>query len=163
MAEERLGPCSFLLPVPTEERADDVRSLLARLPQRPKHVEVLVGHSRQVLEEAEAAVVKSGTSTLEAALLDCPFVIVYRVSFSTYAIMKHLLTGVRFIGLVNIVPDKLIQYGLTPKAVCDELVALVGNADYRNRQKTGLAEVRALLGNAGATERAAATIAAALK
>ena len=42
-------------------------------------------------------------------------------------------------------------------------VALVGNADYRNRQKTGLAEVRALLGNAGATERAAATIAAALK
>ena len=168
MAEERLGPCSFLLPVPTEERADDVRSLLARLPQKPKHVEVLVGHSRQVLEEAEAAVVKSGTSTLEAALLDCPFVIVYRVSFSTYAIMKHLLTGVRFIGLVNIVPDKpickeLIQYGLTPKAVCDELVALVDDADYRNRQKTGLAEVRALLGNAGATERAAATIAAALK
>ena len=57
----------------------------------------------------------------------------------------------------------LIQYALTPKAVCDELVALVDDADYRNRQKTGLAEVRSLLGNAGATERAAATIAAALK
>ncbi|MGN0844825.1 MAG: lipid-A-disaccharide synthase [Kiritimatiellia bacterium] len=168
LAEKKLGPCSFLLPVPTEERADDVRALLKRIPDKPSCVEVLVGNSRQVLEEAEAAVVKSGTSTLEATLLDCPFLIVYRVSYSTYAIMKHLLTGVRFIGLVNIVPDKpickeLIQSNLTPKAICDELVALVNDKNCRTRQKAGLAEVRALLGSAGATARAAALIAAPLK
>ena len=162
--EERLGPCTFILPAPTEERAADIRATLARLTKRPRHLEVVTGRSRQVLHEAEAAVVKSGTSTLEAALLDCPFLIVYRVSWSTYTIMRRLLTGVRYIGLVNIVPDKpickeFIQQDLTPAAVRDELIALLSDEAVRSRQKAGLAEVRTLLGEPGATARAAALIA----
>jgi lipid-A-disaccharide synthase len=127
-------------------------------------VEVVEGRSRQVLHEAEAAVVKSGTSTLEASLVGCPQVIVYRVSWTTYQIMKRLLTGVKWIGLANIVPGKsvakeLIQYGLTPEAVADELAALLGDPARRAAMLADYAETRRLLGGEGATARAAALVA----
>lgn len=164
MAEEALGPCSFLLPVPTAERAADVRAAVAAAVRRPASVEVVEGRSRQVLHEAEAAVVKSGTSTLEASLIGCPQVVVYRVSWTTYQIMKRLLTGVKWIGLVNIVPGKsvakeLIQYGLTPEAVRNELVELCADPARRAAMLADYAETRRLLGGEGATARAAALVA----
>lgn len=161
MAEERLGPCTFLLPVPSAERAEDVRATIAAATRKPRHIEVVEGRSRQVLLEAEAGIVKSGTSTLEAALLDCPFFLVYRANGLSFRIGK-LLVGkrIRFIGLVNIVPDRsicpeLIQDDLTPEAVRDNLVSLILDSEVRARQKEGLADVRHLLGEAGATRRAA--------
>ena len=164
-AEERLGPCTFLLPVPTAERAADVRAVLARARRRPKRVEVIEGRSRQALREAEAAVVKSGTSTLEAALLGCPHVVVYRVGWTTYAVMRRLLTAVRHIALSNIVPGRtvateLIQGALTPEAVRDELVALLSDPEKRAAQLAAFEETRRLLGGEGATARAAAMLAA---
>ena len=165
LAEERLGePCTFLLPVPTAERAADVRAAVAAARRRPDRVEVVEGRSRQILHEAEAAVVKSGTSTLEAAIVGCPQVVVYRVGWTTYRIMRHLLTGVRWIGLVNIVPGRsvakeLIQYGLTPEAVADELVALLSDPARRAEQLAAYEETRRLLGGEGAAARAAALVA----
>ena len=165
LAEERLGePCTFLLPVPTAERAADVRAAVAAARRRPDRVEVVEGRSRQILHEAEAAVVKSGTSTLEAAIVGCPQVVVYRVGWTTYRIMRHLLTGVKWIGLVNIVPGRsvakeLIQYGLTPDAVADELVALLSDPARRAEQLAAYEETRRLLGGEGASARAAALVA----
>ena len=165
LAEERLGePCSFLLPAPTAERAADIRAAVAAAARRPSRVEVVEGRSRQILHEAEAAVVKSGTSTLEASLVGCPQVVVYRVSWTTYQIMKRLLTGVKWIGLANIVPGRsvakeLIQHGLTPDAVADELVSLLGDPARREAMLADYAETRRLLGGEGATRRAAGLVA----
>lgn len=164
MAEETLGPCSFLLPVPTAERAADVRAAIAAAKRRPARVEVVEGRSRRILHEAEAAVVKSGTSTLEASLLGCPQVIVYRVSWTTYRIMKRLLTGVKWIGLANIVPGKsvareLIQGGLAPETVRDELVSLCADPARRAAMLEDYARTRRLLGGEGAVARAAALVA----
>jgi len=160
LAEEAVGPCTFLLPVPTAERAADVRAEIAATARRPRRVEVVEGRSRRVLREAEAAVVKSGTSTLEAAIVGCPHLVVYRVSWTTYAVMRRLLTGVRWIGLSNIVPGRdvakeLIQGALTPEAVRDELVALLDDPARRAAQLADFAETRRLLGGGGAIERAA--------
>ena len=107
---------------------------------------------------------KSGTSTLEAAILGCPQVVVYRVSWTTYRIMKVLLTGVKWIGLVNIVPGKsvakeLIQYGLTPETVADELVSLLSDPARRAAMLADYAKTRRLLGGEGATHRAAGLVA----
>ena len=161
LAEEALGDdCTFLLPVPTAERAADVRAAIEAAPRRPRRVAVVEGRSRQVLREAEAAVVKSGTSTLEAALVGCPHLVVYRVNWTTAAIMRHLLTGVRWIGLSNIVPGRevakeLIQEALSPETVRDELFALLADPARRASQLAAFEETRRLLGSEGAAARAA--------
>lgn len=160
LAEEAVGPCSFLLPVPTAERAEEVRAAISATARRPRRVEVVEGRSRRVLREAEAAVVKSGTSTLEASVVGCPHLVVYRVSWLSSVILRRLITGVRWIGLSNIVPGKdvakeLIQDALTPEAVRDELVALLCDPARRAAQLSDFAETRRLLGGGGAIERAA--------
>ncbi|MBR1836537.1 MAG: lipid-A-disaccharide synthase, partial [Kiritimatiellae bacterium] len=146
-------------------RAADVRAALdaARLKTSPARV--VVGRSRQVMREARAAIVKSGTSTLEAALLGCPHALVYRVAPSTCAIMRRLLVGVRWIGLPNIVagetvvPER-IQRDFSPERVRDDLVALCADSPEREAQLRGFARVRAALGGPGAAARAAARCAA---
>ena len=52
LAEKEVGPCTFLLPVPTAERAEDVRAAIAATTHRPRRVEVVEGRSRRVLREA---------------------------------------------------------------------------------------------------------------
>lgn len=162
MVERQAGPCSFLVPVPTEAIGRLVRDTLARLRERPAQLEVLRGASRQVLLQAEAAVVKSGTATLEASLLLCPAVIVYRTSHLSYLLFKRLITGVRHIGLVNIVAGRevcreLLQDALTPEALASEMLRLLEPA-VRREVLEGMRAVNAALGGTGAAERAARAV-----
>lgn len=164
LAEKTLGPCTFLLPATDETRAADLRAGLARARIRPSDARVVAGRSRQALSEARAAVVKSGTSTLEAALLGCPHAIVYRVSATTYHLMKRLLVGVRHIGLPNIVAGRtvcheLIQGDCSPERIRDELLALVPDGPRREAQLAAFREIRTTLGGEGATARAAGFVA----
>ena len=164
LAEKSLGRCTFLLPAPDEARAADLRAGIAAAEVRPADAKVVVGASRQALSEARAAIVKSGTSTLEAAILGCPHAIVYRVSTSTYHVMKRLLVGVRHIGLPNIVAgrtvcDELIQGDCSPERIRDELLALVPEGPRRASQLAAFSEIRGKLGGEGATARAAGFVA----
>lgn len=86
-------------------------------------IEIRDGGAREVLCQADAAIVASGTATLEAALATCPTVLVYRVSAIFYWIAKHVIKGVKHIGLANIIAEKaeieppmpeLIQGDFTP-------------------------------------------------
>ena len=137
--------------------------ILARLPDKPASLAVSDGLSRQILRQAEAAVIKSGTSTLEASLLLCPCVVVYKVSPLTYAIARRLLTGLSHVGLVNILAKRtvcreLIQGEMTPTSVAEEMARILSDADYRAAMLEGMREVNALIGPPGATARAAAEI-----
>ena len=58
------------------------------------------------MRDADAAIVASGTATLEAALIGCPTVLVYRVNWLFAAIMRRLIKGVRHLGLANIIAEK---------------------------------------------------------
>ena len=69
-------------------------------------VEVRLGGARALLREADAAVVASGTATLEAALAGCPTVLVYHVDLLFEIICRFALKGVKHIGLINIVCEK---------------------------------------------------------
>ena len=69
-------------------------------------VKVLAGGARDLLRRADAAVVASGTATLEAALAQCPTVLVYHVDLLFEAFCRIALRGVRHIGLINIVCEK---------------------------------------------------------
>ena len=158
------GPCAFLIPTPTEGVRALVERELARIPSQPRHLQIVSGGSRQALLEAEAAVVKSGTSTLEASLLRCPEAIVYRVSELSYRILKRLIKGVRHIGLVNILAGRevcreFIQHDLTPEGLAAELVRILDDADHRAEMLAGMDEVNASLGPEGAARRAAEAVA----
>ena len=70
------------------------------------HVHVRQGGAREILARADCAVVASGTATLEAALARCPTVLVYRVGALTAAILRRAITGVRHVGLANVIWEK---------------------------------------------------------
>jgi len=161
--EKKIGTCAFMIPVPTPAARETVLAILGGIKEKPAQVSVVDGQSRHILRQAEAAVIKSGTSTLEGCMLLCPFVIVYRVSAVSYAIMRHLVTGISHIGLVNILAKKmvcreLLQDELTPKAIADELERIICDADYRATMLSEMRAVNAQVGTPGATARVAAEV-----
>ncbi len=113
-----------------------------------------------VLRAADAAMCKSGTTTLEAAVAGCPLVVAYRTSGITYALARRLVR-IPHIGLVNVVAGRevapeFVQDALRPAAVADALEPLLrpGSAE-RDTMLSGLADVRGALGSPGAAGRVA--------
>ena len=113
-----------------------------------------------VLRAADAAMCKSGTTTLEAAVAGCPLVVAYRTNPLTYFAARRLVTIPR-IGLVNVVAGRevapeFVQDALRPRAVADTLWPLLNPAsDERRTMVAGLDAVRASLGVPGAAARVA--------
>ncbi|HEY2896899.1 MAG TPA: lipid-A-disaccharide synthase [Gemmatimonadaceae bacterium] len=149
-----------------ERRMPDLRVIVSVAPgmridrsRAPfQHVE---GDSYAVWRAADAALVKSGTSTLEAAIADCPLIVAYRVGRLNYEIARRLIHGISYIGLVNLVVGRsvapeFIQSAMQPLAMATALEPLlVHGSPERERMLTSLADVRAALGEAGASERVA--------
>jgi lipid-A-disaccharide synthase len=113
-----------------------------------------------VWRAADAALSKSGTSTLEAAVAGCPLVVAYRTSAITFAIARRVVTIPR-IGLVNVVAGRevapeFVQGAARPQAMADAIAPLLDHASPRRAAMLeGLAEVRAKLGTPGAAGRVA--------
>ena len=113
-----------------------------------------------VLRAADAALCKSGTTTLEAAVAGCPLVVTYRTNPLNYIVAKWLIK-VSNISLVNLIAERrlvpeFVQDELQPKAVADALAPLLdlGSSERRSMMR-GLDEVRASLGQPGAATRVA--------
>ena len=125
------------------------------------------GQTYNALAAADAAVVSSGTATVEAALLDAPMVVIYRVSQLT-ALLASPLLRTSYFSMVNLIAGRrvvpeLIQHDFTPERVAGEILRLLRDSKAREELRAGLAEVRQALGPPGAVDRAADFIAALLK
>lgn len=115
-----------------------------------------------LLQVASAAVVTSGTATLETALFFVPEVICYKGNPISYVIAKNLIK-VKYICLVNLIMDRpvvkeLIQNELTPENIKGELDLLLTNHKRQRKILEDYEELRTLLGNAGASDNAASII-----
>ena len=121
----------------------------------------------ELLQNSSAALVTSGTATLETALLTVPEVVCYKATSFSYRLAKAMIK-VKYISLVNLVMDKavvkeLIQGDLTEDNLAAELELLLHNGKRQRRLLEDYDELRDRLGDVGASEKAAAAICDALK
>ncbi len=117
----------------------------------------------KALSGASAAVVCSGTATLETALHGVPFVIAYRTSALTYLIARALVRSISCIGMPNLVAgervvEELVQERAGPKEIAGAVGPLAVEGEARARCMAGLSRVRSALGPPGAARRAARRI-----
>jgi lipid-A-disaccharide synthase len=139
-----------------------VRSVMGAVP-----VTLVPGQAHAVLGAATAALVASGTATIEAALLGAPLVVVYRLSSLTYHLGRRLVKVPHF-AMVNLIAGRriateLIQADFTPERVAEEALALLGDPARREALRSELGEVRRRLGAPGASARAAGEVEALLR
>ena len=128
---------------------------------------VVEGETYNALAAADAAIVSSGTATVEAALLNAPMVVVYRVSPLTATLAKPLVRT-PFFAMVNLIAEKTRGPGIGAGRLHAGASGRGNTEDSAGAQCTrgaagGLAEVRKRLGPPGAVERAADQIAVMLR
>ncbi len=127
------------------------------------NVTVLDGNMYEALRASDAAVVASGTATLETAIIGTPMVIIYKMSGLSYGIGRALV-DVEFIGLPNIIAGKkvaveLIQSEATAGSISGEILGILQESGKRSEIIKELGKIRALLGH-GAVKKAARATAA---
>ena len=110
---------------------------------------IIDGYTYEMLKFCQVLVIKSGTSTLQAAYLGTPSVIVYKTSGISYALGKRLIR-VNKIGLPNIILDKvvlpeLIQHDVTPGRIAAQITRYLSDPQYYNEVKGELLKIKALL------------------
>ncbi len=125
----------FLVPLASRETRCMFEEALHEAQAGELPLRILFGHAHDALQAADAALVASGTATLEALLLGCPHVITYRVPWLTYQIMKRQ-AYLPHVGLPNILAGKtivpeMLQDQATPDALADALLALLSDSAAR--------------------------------
>lgn len=149
----------------------DYQFVIAGAPSLPKefyqkyvddNVHFVSNRTYDLLRCSKAALVTSGTATLETALLNVPEVVCYRGSKISYAIAKRLVKNIKYISLVNLIMDRevvkeLIQTDLNTKNLIGELTKMI-EGEQRNRVLADYSLLREKLGGKGASEKAAEVI-----
>ena len=175
MAGSRTGEISSMMPV-FMEFADkmhalpeyaDYQFIVAAAPSRSMsdyskyvsgreaYVKVVFGQSYAVLRHAAAAVVNSGTASLETALIGTPQVVAYKSAAINFVIAKQIIK-IRFISLGNLILNRtcfreLLQFYFTPDNVLQEVLRMIEDTEYRENMLAGYQEIRNALGGRGAS------------
>jgi lipid-A-disaccharide synthase len=154
----------FVVPVAPTLAREQLAPYLAS--HRAIEVKLVDGHTEEVVGASDAALVKSGTSTLEAALMLRPMVVVYKLSWLSY-LVGRLLVRIAHFALVNILAGRglvpeLLQREASPERMAAEIERLLGDRAAREAQLEGLRAVRASLGEPGAARRVAEEVARAM-
>ena len=122
-------------------------------------VKLIKEKTYEILYASEAALVTSGTATLEAALHDTPQVVCYKADFFSM-LFGWMVIKVKYISLVNLIMDsevvkELVQYDLTERALVTELRSILPGGVKREKLLSGYAVLKNKLGSAGASGRIA--------
>ncbi len=145
----------FLIPLVNRETRQVFEQSLheaqagADVDAEPLPLRILYGHAHDALQAADAALIASGTATLEALLLDCPHVITYQVPWLTWQIMRRQALQ-PWIGLPNIlagenIVPEIIQKQATPANLAQSLEQVLSDPETRNRQLDSFRQQRARL------------------
>ena len=131
-----------------------------------KHVtgkfSIVTGDARAVMGRVNVGMVASGTATLEAALSELPFVLIYRVAWLTY-LAARLVVKVKYLGMPNVLANReivpeFIQHKAQPRAIAAAVARLLTDKTERTRMLTDFAGVAQKLGRGEASVKAAEAI-----
>jgi len=116
------------------------------LPADKTDLVLVDGRARELLKVADLAVVASGTATVEAALAEVPFFVVYRLSNLTYRIARFLVRGIQYFAMPNLIAGKkvveeLLQDEVTPERIQEEMERLLGDKSARDSVRAALKKV----------------------
>lgn len=162
-AEKLQQKCSkrltFLIPLASTISEGELSAQGIEEYQKRLDLHVIRGDRYNLMAACDAVVAASGTVTLELALLDTPMVVTYKLAPLTYFLGK-LLIKLRFFSLVNLIAEKevvpeLLQEEVCPESISEHLLNLLEDQSRREKMLVGLAEVRHLMGGAGASAKAA--------
>lgn len=122
-------------------------------------VKIIYNQTYELLQAAEAAMVTSGTATLETALIGTPQVVCYKSNVVSYWIARQLIK-VKYISLVNLIADKLvvkelIQHDMNAQKIYTEINSLLSDVEYCTTMINNYTQLVAQLGNIGASSNAA--------
>ena len=180
LAGSRKGEISTMMPVLTEFASKmhqfpqyaDYQFIIAGAPARSlddytpwlneensKYIKVLFGQTQSIIRHAQAAVVNSGTASLETALFCTPQVVGYIANPITYWIAKRIVK-IKYISLGNLIIDRLafkefIQNDCNADALVTEIRDLIENEGRRERMLDNYGDIRAALGGSGASSAVA--------
>lgn len=151
---DRIGMKVLVAGAPSRSPADYEEYIGGR-----SNVELLFDRTYDIVKFADAAVINSGTASLEAALIGTPQLVCWSAGKTTYFIAKkvfRVLDHVKYISLGNLCLGReafreLIQDGFTPDAVETELRRLLDDSDYREAMIKDYAQIRETLGGRGAS------------
>ena len=159
-----------VIPAAGERAQGAIAACVARCASAPDAFECRFGGARDVLRRADAAVVASGTATLEAALAGCPTVLVYKVGWLFAFLARRFIKGIRHIGLANIIAEKagaecpmpeLLQEDFTAENVLRRLGPWLRDEAANAAARRSLGETMKLLeSDGGAMARIASCIVA---
>ena len=176
LAGSRKGEINTMMPVLTEfasrmhalPQYAGYRFIIAGAPSRSpkdysswlteensKYIKVLFGETQSIIRHAEAAVVNSGTASLETVLFNTPQVVGYITHPLTYWIAKKIVK-IRFISLGNLIVDRLafkefIQNDCNAEMLLTEIRSLIEDKEYRDRMLSDYSDIRNALGGSGAS------------
>jgi len=129
-----------------------------------KQIALIEGDTYSLLHHAKAAIVTSGTATLETALWKVPQVVCYKANFISYFIARMLVgKHLKYISLVNLILDKpavteLIQQDCNSKKLREEIDKILNNNAIIDAMKSDYEQLQRILGDSGASDRAAKLI-----
>ncbi len=131
-------------------------------------IKVVYNQTYNLLASSYAALVTSGTATLETALFNVPQVVCYKGNFFSYLIAKHLISGIKYISLVNLIADdnvvtELIQKEMNVDCVKKELEKILPDNQYRNQMLKAYQNLHQQLGDGFASKYIAEKIIELLK
>lgn len=160
LIQESIPNSQFLILRSSSVRKELFDNILAgyKLP-----VSIINDNTYEGLASCDFALVASGSATLECAILNKPFVIIYKVSWLNWLFLRAIIK-LPYIGLVNIISGKkiieeFIQYRAKPQAIATYITEILNNPRRITALKDGLSKIRYLLGEKGASKRAAGIIA----
>jgi len=186
LAGSRNGEISWLMPryvqleriLRENHKWDDYQIVVAGAPKRTiedyrkylpedSSIRVVFGQTYELLNQASAAIVCSGTASLETAIIGTPQVVCYGFNYITYVIAMNILRS-KYISLANIILDKwifkeLLQYKATPENLAEELDRLVFHEESRRRMASDYSDMMKLLGDGNSAEKTASEMVGILK
>ncbi len=155
-----LETCQFLLPI-----ADSIDPdlILQRLGANPLGIQLIQGETYDVMNSCDTLIIASGSATLEAGILGCPMVIIYKLNSLTYWMVRWLIK-VPFIGLVNLVAGEgvvpeLIQDKVTAENISTEVLAVLRSPEKEQAVRGRLLKIKESLGEPGVMKGVAKRIA----